>query len=108
MLFRSGENKAERMYLYVPHNNKKGYYAIQGASGSLDVNKDGRADLMVKTLSTDKSSGRAQIAVYVLDADAVKATTKGVAYKIPVTVRCVGRDGVSKDASATVSVVVKK
>ncbi len=103
-----GENKAERMYLYVPHNNKKGYYAIQGASGSLDVNKDGRADLMVKTLSTDKSSGRAQIAVYVLDADAVKATTKGVAYKIPVTVRCVGRDGVSKDASATVSVVVKK
>ncbi|MBD5514779.1 MAG: hypothetical protein HDR06_09015 [Lachnospiraceae bacterium] len=30
------------------------------------------------------------------------------AYKIPVTVRCVGRDGVSRDASTTVSVVVKK
>ena len=103
-----GQSKAETMYLYVPHDSKKGYYAIQNASGSLDVNKDGKADLMVTTLSTSRSSGQAQIAVYVLDADAVKATTKGVAYKIPVTVRCVGRDGVSKDASTTVSVVVKK
>ena len=103
-----GEDKAEKMYLYVPHNYKQGYYAIQNASGSLDVNKDGKADLMVKTLSTSRSSGQAQIAVYVLDADAVKATAKGVSYKIPVTVKCVGRDGVSKDASTTVSVVVKK
>ena len=103
-----GQSKAETMYLYVPHDDKKGYYAIQNASGSLDVNKDGKADLMVTTRSTNESYGRAQIAVYVLDADAVKATAKGVAYKIPVTVRCVGRDGVSKDASTTVSVVVKK
>lgn len=103
-----GEDKAERMYLYVPHEYKKGYYAIQNASGSLDVNKDGKADLMVKTLSISKSSGRAEIAVYVQDADAVKATAKGVAYKIPVTVRCVGRDGVSKDATVNISVVVKK
>lgn len=103
-----GENNAERMYLYVPHEYKKGYYAIQNAGGSLDVNKDGRADLMVRTLSTSRSSGQAQIEVYVLDADAVKATAKGVAYKIPVTVRCVGRDGVSKDATTTVSVIVKK
>ena len=103
-----GEAKAEKMYLYVPHNYKQGYYAIQNASGSLDVNKDGKADLMVKTLSTSRSSGQAQLAVYVLDADAVKATAKGVSYKIPVTVKCVGRDGVSKDASTTVSVVVKK
>lgn len=104
-----GESKAETMYLYVPHSDyKKGYYAIQSASGSLDVNKDGKADLIVSTMQTTASSGRAQIAVYVLDADAVKASAKGTGYKIPVTVRCVGRDGVSKDASTTVSVVVKK
>lgn len=103
-----GEDKAERMYLYVPHEYKKGYYAIQNASGSLDVNKDGKADLRVETISTGKSSGSAQIAVYIQDADAVKATAKGVAYKIPVTVRCVGRDGVSKDATVNISVVVKK
>ena len=103
-----GQSKAETMYLYVPHDYKKGCYAIQNASGSLDVNKDGKADLMVTTLSTSRSSGQAQIAVYVLDADAVKATAKGASYKIPVTVRCVGRDGVSRDASTTVSVVVKK
>lgn len=103
-----GESKAEKMYLYVPFDSKKGYYVIEDASGSLDVNKDGKADLMVKTLSIDKFLGRAQMAVYVLDADAVKATAKGVMYKIPVTVKCVGRDGVSKDASTTVRVIVKK
>lgn len=104
-----GESKAETMYLNVPHSDyKKGYYAIQDASGSLDVNKDGKADLIVKTSYTYRSSGLAEIAVYVLDADAVKATAKGVAYKIPVTVKCVGRDGVSKDASTTVSVIVRK
>ena len=101
-----GESRADAMYLYVPHDYKKGYYAVQNASGSLDVNRDGKADLMVKMLSTTSSG--AQISVCILDADAIKATAKGVTYKIPVTVKCVGRDGVSKDASTTVNVVVKK
>ena len=70
------------------------------------VIRAGKADLMVKMLSTTSSG--AQISVCILDADAIKATAKGVTYKIPVTVKCVGRDGVSKDASTTVNVVVKK
>lgn len=103
-----GEDKGETMNLYVPHDYKKGYYAIEYVYGSLDVNKDGRTDLIVTTAGTYKPSGQATIKVYVQDADAVKATAKGTAYKIPVRVQCVGRDGVSKDASTTVSVVVKK
>ena len=103
-----GESKGETMSLYVPHAYKKGCYAIQDAVGSLDVNKDGRADLVVTTTDTYASSGQAVIKVYVRDADAVKAAAKGTTYKIPVTVRCVGRDGVSRDASTTVRVIVKK
>lgn len=103
-----GRDKGEKMYLYVPHDYKKGYYAISSVYGSLDVNKDGRTDLRVETIDTYAGYGEAKINVYVEDADAVKAAAKGTAYKIPVTVSCVGRDGRSKDASTTVSVVVKK
>ncbi len=103
-----GNDKGETMSLYVPHDSKKGYYVIESASGYLDVNKDGRPDLCVTTVSTYASSGRATIRAYVLDADAVKAAAKGTAYKIPVTVQCKGNDGVSKNASTTVSVLVKK
>lgn len=103
-----GPDKGETMYLYVPHDSKKGYYAIESAGGSLDINKDGRTDLYVMTTDTYAQGGRATIKVYVLDADAIKAAAKGTAYKIPVTVRCKGSDGVSKNASITVSVLVKK
>ena len=74
----------------------------------LDVNKDGRPDLIVTTMSISPMGGDVDVKVYVQDADAVKATAKGVNYKIPVTVKCVGRDGTSRDAVATVSVLVKK
>lgn len=103
-----GYDKGETMTLYVPHDYKKGYYAIADAYGYLDVNKDGRADLYVTTVETGTSNGWAKIKAYVLDADAVKAAAKGTAYKIPVTVRCVGSDGMSKNASTTVKVLVKK
>lgn len=103
-----GYDKGETMDLYVPHDYKKGYYAIDSVYGGLDVDKDGKSDLYVTTTDTYASGGRATIKAYILDADAVKATAKGTAYKIPVTVRCVGSDGVSKNATATVSVLVKK
>lgn len=103
-----GESKGGTMTLYVPHTFKKGYYVIEDASGSLDVNKDGTPDLVVTTTDTSASGGWAAVKVYILDADAVKATAKGMSYKIPVTVQCVGRDGTSRDASSAVSVVVKK
>ena len=103
-----GSDKGDTMYLYVPHDPKKGYYAIDYAYGYLDVNKDGRTDIYVERIVTSPENGRATIKVYVADADAVKAAAKGTAYKIPVTVRCKGSDGVSKNASTTVSVLVKK
>lgn len=104
-----GEDNAAILNLYVPHDNdKQGYYSIQDASGALDVNKDGKTDLIVKTIDTKVAGGQASVKVYVLDADAVRATVRGTAYKIPITVQCVGRDGVSRDASTTVSVIVKK
>lgn len=103
-----GENRGETATLSVPHTSKKGYYVIADAGGSLDVNKDGKPDLVVTTTSTQATGGKADIRVYIQDADAVRATAKGTAYKIPVTVKCLGRDGVSGDAATTVSVVVKK
>lgn len=104
----AGEGRGETATLSVPHTSKKGYYVIQDASGSLDINKDGKADLVVTTTKVTETGGKADIRVYVQDADAVKATARGVNYKIPVTVKCVGRDGASKDAVATVNVLVKK
>lgn len=103
-----GENKGQEMTLSVPNTFGQGYYAIEDVNGSLDVNKDGKADLVVKATGVRPFGSEVTVQVYILDADAVKASTKGINYKIPVTVECVGRDGVSKDASTTVSVVVKK
>lgn len=103
-----GYDKGETMDLYVPHDSKKGYYAIESVSGYLDANKDGRTDMYVTLTETYPSSGRATIKVYIIDADAIKATAKGITYKIPVTVYCKGRDGSSKNAATTVSVLVKK
>lgn len=103
-----GWSKGDTMELYVPHDSKKGYYAIQSVSGYLDVNKDGRSDIYVTQEDTYASSGQATIKVYVSDADAVKAAAKGTAYKIPVTVWCKGGDSSGKKAAMTVSVLVKK
>ena len=104
----AGASRGETATLSVPKSSRQGYYAIADASGLLDVNKDGKPDLIVTTMSISPMGGDVDVKVYVQDADAVKATAKGVNYKIPVTVKCVGRDGTSRDAVATVSVLVKK
>lgn len=106
-LYACAEGKSETMELYVPYS-MAGCCAIEDAGGSLDVDQDGRADLMVETTDISPYKECATVKVYLLNADAVRATAKGVAYKIPVTVKCVGRDGVSRDASTTVKVLVKK
>lgn len=103
----AGESNAEKLYL-LPQDIDQGLYVIADAAGSLDVNKDGKADLILKTEPKKTYNGEVQVAVYIADAAAIKATAKGVNYKIPVTVRCMGRDGVSRDATVAVSVVVKK
>lgn len=104
----AGESGGETTTLSVPRSSRQGYYAIADAGGSLDVNKDGKPDLVVAKIKISPMGGSVDVKVYVQDADAVKATAKGVSYKIPVTVKCVGRDGVSRDASTNVAVIVKK
>ena len=77
------------------------YYSVTSASGGIDCNKDGKADITVSGSGTS-------LTVRIVDADAVVASTSGKTYSIPVTVCLQGRDGVSKDASVTVKVKVKR
>ena len=76
------------------------YYSIESAYGSLDCNKDGRADITV--------SGADSLTVRITDKDAVGATVKGKSYSIPVTVRLKGRDGIGKDVKVAIQVKIKK
>lgn len=77
-------------------------YRIIEAFGSLDVNKDGRADLVVSW------NGNSSLKVEIADRDAVIAAAKGKSYSIPVTVQVEGRDGISKDAVAAIKVNIKR
>lgn len=89
-------NLTRSCYLSVPS-----YYSVASAYGSIDCNKDGRADITV-------SGSGSSLTIRIVDADAVGATASGKAYSIPVTVRLRGRDGVGKDAKVTVKVKVKR
>ena len=82
------------------------YYAIENANGYLDVNKDGMADIRAYIYGMDENE--TYLRVELLDEDAVAASTKGKAYNIPITVKVVGRDGISKDAKTTIKVIVKR
>ncbi len=77
-----------------------GYYTISSVSGSIDCNKDGKADITV--------SGSSTVTVRIADPDAVGASASGKSYSIPVTVRLQGRDGISKDVKTTIKVKVKR
>ena len=46
--------------------------------------------------------------VEIIDRDAVVASAKGKTYTLPVTVKLVGRDGISKDASVSLKATVKR
>lgn len=100
--------------LYVASNLTRTYtisvpnssYGITDASGSIDVNKDGMADITVTTNSISDQS--ANLTVQITDQDAVLATANGKTYSIPVTVKVLGRDGIAKDASAVINVKVKR
>ena len=73
---------------------------------SIDVNKDGEADIVVSKYST--SSNYVYVTVRITDRDAVLATAAGKTYSIPVTVTVIGRDGIAKDSSAVIKVKVKR
>lgn len=87
-------------------------YRIDDAYGSIDCNKDGEADIIVSYINDyDYEYGyRYWVTVEVVNRDAVLTTTgtKGKTYSIPVTVELRGRDGVSKDAKATIKITVKR
>lgn len=90
----AGSNTLSKIYeLSVPYG-----YTIESVSGSLDSNKDGRADIVV--------NGTEHANVTLSDKDAIVATANGKAYTIPVTVKLSGRDGVSKDTTVSLKVKV--
>ncbi len=88
----------------------KDCYEIESAYGFIDVNQDGKADIEAKfdPEYSEPEEGYAGLTIKLTDADAVLATAQGKAYTIPVTVKLVGRDGISKDAVANVKVIVKR
>ena len=94
-LYAAADNVSRSYYLSVPS-----YYSINSAYGSVDCNKDGKADITV--------SGGNYVTVRISDKDAVLATEKGKAYNIPVTVKLRGRDGITKDLTTTIKVIVKR
>ena len=87
---------------------------VQEAYGELDCNKDGIADIVAELEGTYSINGSldnyswAKMTVKIVNRDAVAATDKGKTYKVPVTVKFKGRDGISKDAQVNVNVKVKR
>lgn len=79
------------------------YYSMKSASGSIDCNKDGKADIVVSG-----SQGKTYLNVKIVDKDAVNATAKGKSYSIPVTVKLYGCDGIAKDVKVKINVKVIK
>ena len=100
--------------LYVASNLSRIYtisvpnssYGITDACGSIDVNKDGVADITVTTNSISEQS--ADLKVQITDQDAIPATAGGKTYSIPVAVKVLGRDGIAKDASVVIKAKVKR
>ena len=81
-------------------------YNISGADGLLDCNKDGMADIKAEIAGADANT--AKIKVSILNKNSVIASAKGKTYNLPVTVKVIGRDGISKDAKVTIKVKVKR
>lgn len=79
------------------------YYSMKSASGSIDCNKDGKADIEVSG-----SQGETCLTVKIVDKDAMNATVKGKSYSIPVTVKLYGCDGIAKDVKVKIKVKVIK
>ena len=104
--FYAGATITDRTYyISVPEG-----YSISNEYGSimgrLDCNKDGEPDIIVSMYSNYNTA--AYLTVSIVDKDAVTASAKGKTYSIPITVRVTGRDGIAKDAKATIKVKVKR
>lgn len=105
------ENNSQTMYaassLFRSYTvNVPEGYSIESAYGYLDCNKDGKNDIVAYKNNSIGTS--VTVYVTIVDADAITASTKGKSYSIPITVTVKGRDGISKDAKATIKVKVKR
>lgn len=96
-------DRTRTVMIAVPNS----YYQIESAAGSLDCNKDGKADLTVSG-KVEGTGEKAALKVEITDKNAVTASEKGKIYNIPVMVKLAGRDGVSRDAKITVKVTVRR
>ncbi len=85
-----------------------GYYHIDSITGSLDVNKDGKADFVVDKVQKKSGDQAADVTIRLVDRDAVSTTLKGKNYTIPVEIMLTGADGISKNVKTNITVTVKK
>lgn len=90
-------------YLSVPEG-----YSVKSITGSIDCNKDGRADIEVSGYYYDTDRSLHYTVAKITDRHAVQAATNGKTYTIPVTVTFNGRDGVSRDAKFSIKVKIKR
>lgn len=110
ILYAAADEVTRSCMIYTPYyksHNARDYYVIEDAYGSIDVNKDGMADIEV-TMNDRDSGSNAYLTIRITDKYAVTASPKGKQYTIPVTVKVTGRDGISKDASVVIKVKVKR
>lgn len=103
-LYAGAESSQSRLYyLSVPEG-----YSVKSITGSIDCNKDGRADIEVSGCYYDSDSGLRYTVAKITDWHAVPAAANGKSYTIPVTVKFNGRDGVAKDAKFSIKVKIKR
>ncbi len=99
----AGNQSGRKYYLTVPTG-----YGIDSLSGSIDCNKDGRADIEVSGFYYDSDRSSYYTVAKITDRDAVLTAANGKTYTIPVTVRCRGRDGISQDAKISIKVKIRR
>ena len=106
-LYAAASEVSREYELQTPYNSD---YRIIKVSGSLDCNKDGKADITVSYQNANNSRYYVFADVRIADRDGVLTVTgaKGKTYTIPVTVQLKGRDGITKDVKASIKVTVKR
>lgn len=104
-IFYLSNEKVTRVYEATVSNN---YYRIDEIKGSLDVNKDGKADFVIEKVERKSENKSADITIKLVDRDAVSTTLKGKNYTIPLEIMVIGADGVKKNISTKITVTVKK
>lgn len=99
----AGYQRKRKYYLSMPDG-----YRIEDISGSIDCNKDGRADIEVSGPYYDSDCQSDYAVVWITDRYAALTAANGKTYTVPVTVKYSGRDGISQDAKISIKVKIKR